>query len=117
MRKIAREAARAAASATPRIFGNTRVEVAGDVTVVRLHGHPILRLTPCVSGGRVVEATLAGWPTPTTRSRLNDLFAVLFGYAGRSPRVWQERGSQRLRLPDETVEMDTHGWYVVGLIA
>lgn len=117
MRKIAREAARAAVSGTPRIFGNTRVEVAGDVTVVRLHGNAILRLTPCVSGGRVVEATLAGWPTPTTRSRLNDLFAVLFGYVDRSPRVWQERGTQRLRLPDETVGMDADRWYTVGLVA
>lgn len=117
MRKVAREAARAAVAGTPRIFGNTRVEIAGDVTIVRLHGHAILRLTPCVSGGRVVEATLAGWPTVTTRSRLNDLFASLFGYSGRAPRVWQERGTQRLRLPDETVEMGADRWYTVGLVA
>lgn len=117
MRKIGRDASRAFLSGTPRIIGNTRVEVAGDTVVLRLHGNAIARSAPCVSGGRVLEVPLAGWPTPTTRSRLNDLFAVAFGYLAGAPRLWQERHEQRLRCADGSrVSIGSHGWHVAGLI-
>lgn len=46
--------------------GNTSVECALGACEVRLHGNSIARITE-----DAVCVTLAGWPTPTTRSRLN----------------------------------------------
>lgn len=48
--------------------GNTEVlQPANGATEVRLHGNPILRYVPTVGW----EWSLAGWNTPTTRSRIN----------------------------------------------
>ena len=121
MRKIARTLLPYVRSGQPRTVGNTRVESAGNATVVRLHGNAIMRLTPTEApGALLVEVSLAGWPTPTTRSRLNDLlwglFAPLDGplYA---PHVSQRAGDQLLwgsgtdRTP---VLISPSGWYAVG---
>jgi hypothetical protein len=37
----------------------------------RLHGNPIARLAKAPSGTQLLELSDAGWPTPTTMSRLN----------------------------------------------
>lgn len=49
--------------------GNTVVELeASDRVVVYLHGNLIARIT-----ASQIDVTLAGWNTPTTRSRINAL--------------------------------------------
>jgi len=48
--------------------GNTRVEVVNNNVFVYLHGNLIYQIV-----NNVAFFTLAGWNTPTTRSRLNAL--------------------------------------------
>lgn len=74
MRKITEQAARALLTRTPFKSGNTQVKITAeansDTPVARmyLHGNLIAELR-----GYNLHATLAGWPTPTTRERLNGI--------------------------------------------
>lgn len=79
------EAIRAGKSAR---LGNTRVEVMDSgAWRVFLHGNLI------ANGGRVsMQFTLAGWGTPTTRSRVNALLAV---FAVGNARVFQRAHGQQ----------------------
>lgn len=96
-RKISIEAVSALWAFRPFCKGNTAVTVSEDGTtaVMVLHGNEIARLAVCPVGwpgspsghlpdGRAftLEIRTAGWPTHTTRERLNAL-------APRSLRVWQ----------------------------
>ena len=119
MRKIGNATGRAVLTGTPRIIGNTRVEVVGETVVARLHGNAIVRTTPCVGGRRVVEISLAGGPTQTTRSRINDVLAVLFDRPCGEllPRLWQAGHVQFLRnAAGEVEEIGSSGWYVAGIM-
>ena len=69
MRKVTIETAKAFLAGTKRTVGNT----ATDGTTLTLHGNVIARKE---SDGRIV-ATLAGWPTVTTRERLNGLCELM----------------------------------------
>lgn len=73
MRKITEQAARAFHSAQPFKKSNTSVEVHDTDVVLKLHGH-IIAWWNTITGD--YEVTLAGWPTPTTRERLNGLDGV-----------------------------------------
>lgn len=73
MRKITEQAARAFHSAQPFKKSNTEVEVHDRDVVLKLHGHPIAWWNTFTNE---FEVTLAGWPTPTTRERLNGLTGV-----------------------------------------
>lgn len=79
--------------------GNTRVDVFGKIVHVSLHGNLIARVCPLH-----MDVTLAGWPTPTTRSRLN---ALLREFTGSN--IHQSKHVQYL----DREEMDTRGWHTV----
>lgn len=68
MRKIEKAMCEAVQMRTNWSESNTIVEVFGDEVTVYLHGNAIYRV---VDG--VKYFTLAGWNTPTTRSRLHAL--------------------------------------------
>ncbi len=71
--------------------GNTSVQVSGSIVEVYLHGHLIARQDHADALRPGIRFTLAGWNTPTTRSRLNALGARVFtrkgqAYAGTTSR-------------------------------
>ena len=65
MRKIGQQIAEAFAAGNTRVISNTET----DGTCVWLHGNKIMEKVTETE----IRVTLAGWPTPTTRSRLNDI--------------------------------------------
>jgi len=79
MRKITQDAARAFKQGKNFSRDNTRVEVKKDlrfeddnVTQLYLHGHCIAKQTV-----NSLHISLCGWPTMTTRERLNGLLDTL----------------------------------------
>lgn len=89
MRKVSQEAVWAFYAGRGFRSGNTAVEVwhteSGDMVTLFLHGNAIARLGG-VRHDRL-EVSLAGWPTATTRERLNAFDGV---------RVSQKAGAQYL---------------------
>lgn len=73
MRKVTEKVVEAFLSGKGRTVGNTST----DGRILLLHGNRIAERMP---DGSIV-ATLAGWPTVTTRERLNGL-CVLLGLGG-----------------------------------
>lgn len=69
MRKITRRIVTSFINGKPDTLDNTST----DGTTLFLHGNPIAQKNP---SGAIV-ATLAGWPTVTTRERLNGLCRLL----------------------------------------
>ena len=69
MRKVTKETVSAFLAGKSRTVGNTTT----DGTVLLLHGNRIAERMPDGS----VMATLASWPTVTTRERLNGLCELL----------------------------------------
>ena len=117
MRQVARDIFNAYTARKSRTVGNTSIHVdQNGNAIVRLHGNAILEISETVCKDFRVEATLSGWDTPTTRSRLNDLFALFFGYMGDAPRIYRERKRTILRAHRETQEMRADGWHTIGLI-
>lgn len=102
-----------------RVAGNSSVEVEpnGDA-VFRLHGHPIVRVRTDEEGTRRVEFTFAGWPTPTTRRRINGILGGLG--LPHAVRVYQKDRAQFARwtfpafsvMPVESL----HEWYLAGVL-
>jgi hypothetical protein len=90
MRKITQQAIEALERGEYFKLNNTEVEPiyfrdGSPMSVyLRLHGHNIARWTP-ETGELLI--TLAGWPTPTTRERLNGLDGV---------HITQRKGEQYL---------------------
>ena len=85
-------------------LGNTVVEVIPGTGAWRvlLHGNLI------ANGGRVgMSFTLAGWGTPTTRSRVNALLAL---FAHGNARVFQRAHGQMFQQGGEAREIDTTEW-------
>ena len=72
MRKISKEAAAALIAGTNYFNSNTRVESG----IMYLHGNVIAIKNPHDMQG-VYAITLAGWPTTTTKERLNTLLDML----------------------------------------
>lgn len=83
MRKITKDTASALRNNTRKSFGNTTC----TGTCVLLHGNEIAR----VIGGKL-EINLAGWPTTTTRERLNGILSEF----GSSLRLHQSQHTQYL---------------------
>ena len=81
MRKVTREVMTAFLNGEHKTVGNTMT----NGTTVWLHGNAIAWRE---NGG--IVATLAGWPTVTTRERLNGLCNLL----GYPQRFWQDKGVQ-----------------------
>lgn len=81
------------------------------VITVYLHGNAIIKVN-CVTG--VIQGTLAGWDTVTTRSRLN---AIIWGLDSHShTRFWRKRGVTQTHIDGQDVEADHNEWYTVGKI-
>tara|TARA_R110000823_G_scaffold207163_1_gene337830 strand:- start:59 stop:475 length:417 start_codon:yes stop_codon:yes gene_type:complete len=115
MRKIAQDAARAFCSNRKFSRNNTQVRTSttiGDkpMTELILHGHIIAR-----QHNSQLFITLAGWPTTTTKSRLNALMAECH----QSPRIirfFQQDDEQYLGnvIGDRwTKQIDSRSWYKV----
>lgn len=85
MRKITEEAARAFANAQDWKLANTQVFSNGGAAFMELHGNKIAE-----RGRRFMTLTLAGWPTRTTRERLNGLL----DYYGFKFRFYQHQHTQ-----------------------
>lgn len=111
MRKITEQMSEAFKARTKKSNGNTTT----DGTSLFLHGNEIARHTPTPMGG--VWITLAGWPSPTTKERLNGLLGVLGLKGGPSyVGIHQKKGVQYLGSHGETVwsmQMDPDVWYFV----
>jgi len=73
MRKVTQQAVNALYSRRPFRNSNTEVEVRPNVAILKLHGNEIAYLH---SPDQTLEITNAGWPTPTTKERLNGLKSV-----------------------------------------
>lgn len=82
MRKVTKDTASAFLAGTNRTSGNTTT----DGTVLLLHGNRIAERMPDGS----IMATLAGWPTVTTRERLNGLCELM----GLGRLFWQHKYCQ-----------------------
>lgn len=100
MRETARKLVAAHLAGKPKTVGNSAVRDG----VFTLHGNPIVR----VEAGRV-EVSLAGWPTVTTRSRINDILSGLRIDA----RVSQMAFSQYLTGHGA---IESREWYWVGTV-
>ena len=86
---------------TRRIGNNTEVErITANTLVVTLHGHPIVELT--ASG--VVSFTLAGYPTVTTRERVNQFLPAGFSLYQRD---WNQYLSTRT---GEVIHVGSTDW-------
>lgn len=117
MRKVEQQmiaAIRASAYRT-QTFGNTTVDSHGAFIRVYLHGNLIAEFP---KGQRIMRLTLAGWNTPTTRSRLN---ALLTAFASASARIASRKGTPMYRQAgvngDRWESFATHEWLAVPMIA
>jgi hypothetical protein len=73
MRKITQDAVRAFRNHEDRKFGNTEIVAFTNKTVMYLHGNAIATIS---RPGGVLRITDGGWPTKTTKERLNGLPGV-----------------------------------------
>jgi len=100
MRQVSKKISAAFMQRKSAKCGNTRT----DGNTIWLHDNPIARWNDDDS----FEVTLAGWPTVTTRERLNSLPAV---------RVHQHKHEQFICDPFTTVPhmiRDLQGWFRVS---
>ena len=82
MRKIERDIIRAWKNGEKRTIKNTRT----DGQSIYLHGYEIVTRR---DNGEVI-ASMCGWPTVTTRSRLNAVCVALNGHARFHQSDWQQ---------------------------
>lgn len=98
---------------TDKKIGNTRVHAIIGGHEVQLHGNIIAHVD---ASRRSVRFTLAGWPTPTTRSRINALLREFANKPDRYCSVSQHKGAQYFSqwAPGETdrhsVQIDSDEW-------
>lgn len=103
------------------ISRNTVVTNEGEETVVRLHGNAIARH---FHSSGVVVVSLAGWPTLTTRSRVNAICDTLEPYPSPHRLSFYQskhvahvmRGNHDDGRASYT-EADSHEWYKAGTVA
>lgn len=74
MRQITEQTVAHFMSATKLNKGNTSVEVTPNVTILKLHGNAIAYRYN--DPKKTLSITDAGWPTPTTKERLNGIPGV-----------------------------------------
>jgi hypothetical protein len=98
MRKVTKETVEALVNGKRRVVGNTST----DGVTLKLHGNTIARILP-FSG--VVMVTMAGWPTVTTRERLNGLCELL----GLGRPFHQKRNLQFFR----NERVSSEDWFVL----
>ena len=109
MRKISRLAARAFIEGRSFTRDNTEVNVCKVIHCerkeMRLHGNVIARQT----SDQPLKITLAGWPTPTTRERLNTLLTE----TGKREGVWQHNHDQYYGTHDDNRVISASEWITV----
>ena len=93
LRKIEKQMIEAIKNGKRMNAGNTSVCVSDGVSSVLLHGNLIAELHP-----DTLVVSLAGWATPTTRSRIH---AICIAFT-KSRGIGQRKGKQYLDLPDGT---------------
>lgn len=94
MRKIEKDMVAAIKAKKNWKSGNTKVDIENGAVLVRLHGNLIAQI-----GEEVLDVSDCGFPTRTTRSRLN----AVIGACGRTERVYQTKGVQMLGTRDEAI--------------
>lgn len=82
-----------------------------NVITVYLFGNAIIKLD-CDTG--VIQASLAGWDTVTTRSRLTAIIWYLDNHS--HTRFWRKRGVTYAHIGGEDIVADHNTWYTVGKI-
>lgn len=87
MRKIEKDMLRAIRNRKNWRCENTEVVVTDETVNVYLHENRIVRYWPA---SMMLDMTLCGWPTVTTRSRLNAITEAALGY-----RMWSQCGGQQ----------------------
>lgn len=110
MRKISQQIGQAFKLGQKLSVGNTVT----DGTTVWLHGNAIVRRDE----DGIIEFSLAGWPTPTTRERINGVLGVCQSIFG----VTQKRGIPHVSITRivsdvasmEIYPMDTTSWISTG---
>lgn len=84
MRKVEQDMLNAIAKGRSFSRGNTSVLVIGPFIEVYLHGNLIARQDKADAQNPNMQFTLAGWNTPTTRSRLNALGVRVYTKKGQA---------------------------------
>jgi hypothetical protein len=100
MRQVSREIGEAFNNGESKTLGNTST----DGVVVWLFEEPIVRY-----GDNCVEVSLAGWPGPTTRERINSVLECCGINAG----IFQKGGRQYIQVGNQSEPMPTHGWVAI----
>ena len=123
MRKITRLAARAFIEGRSFNRANTSVVIAqtgyGDVKRLLLHGN-IIAIQDLFSNTRDpsksltrtkgnLQITLAGWPTATTRERLNGLLTEM----GKREGIWQRNHEQYYGTHEDNRVISSSEWITV----
>ena len=105
MRKVEQQTIPAFLAGTSAKSGNTET----DGKTLWLHGNAIAEWREVNNGEQGLFVTLAGWDTPTTRSRLNALGCE----AGMGYITYQHKHEQYLALDNSIgpIRMDIHRWY------
>jgi len=113
MRKITRLAARAFIEGRSFRKDNTSVKIIKRTPEDRhparqlyLHGNLIAEYT----NGWGLRITLAGWPTVTTRERLNGLLTEM----GKRKGVWQHKHEQYYGTHEDNIDIDSSEWITVS---
>lgn len=110
MRKIEEQMQDAVRTKRNWTNGNTSVVQAPHVRVIEinLHGNMVGKIVD-----NTLRVTLAGWNTPTTRSRVNALCKLVSSRAG----VSTKQGQARFTGPDGSmVNIGDNEWVEVGSI-
>lgn len=110
MRKITQAATRALQAGKRFRKDNTQVLLDARGAQLVLHGNTIVVLDHSVG---TLSFRLAGWPTPTTRERLNGTFEAF----GIGLRVYQHKHEQYIQGGREQYgqRISETGWYTIDL--
>ena len=104
MRKITSAAVNAFAAGRAWQQGNTQVLQQSSRTMMLLHGNLIAMRDRYTDGTDYVLVKLAGWPTPTTRERVNGIFNHYnpqWGISQRNHQQWLVCDTEKIRQIDD----------------
>ena len=121
MRKVSKEIAEAFTENVNKIMGNTRIRPISEWSSKKQQGvflhdnkiawfennHPSENLSNNIH----LCFSMCGWDTPTTRERLNTIFAFVFGWT--SVEIRQRKGNQILFIDDRQIEINENLNYVI----
>ena len=118
MRKVSKEIAEALMKNEGKVFGNSFTKVDSLVSEggVYLHDNKIMwwennHPSENLSNNIHLCFSMCGWDTPTTRERLNTIFAFVFGWT--SVEIRQRKGNQILFIDDRQIEINENLNYVI----